>query len=75
MNSRVLGLLMFIGGIVLLIHGIAMKFFLHAPVPKSNPDDLFFLKPPPVQTGVPDYVPILAGAILMALGLLLRLGK
>jgi hypothetical protein len=66
---------MFIAGIGLLIHGLVMKFFIHTAVPKPRPDDMFFLKPPPVQTGVPDWVPIVTGAILAALGLLLRFGK
>jgi hypothetical protein len=76
MNSKLFGLLMALAGIGLLVHGVVMKFFIHAPLARmATAEDKFFLKPPPVRTGVPDYVPILAGIILLALGLLIRLGK
>jgi hypothetical protein len=76
MNSRVLGLLMLLAGVGLVVYGVMMKFFINAPLVKmAKPEDSFFPRPPPVHTGTPDYVPIVAGIILLALGLLLRLGK
>jgi hypothetical protein len=77
MNKRVLGFLMILGGAGLLVYGVVMKFFINAPLVRVAPsaEQLFFPKPPVARTGIPDYVPILAGAILLALGVLLRLGK
>jgi hypothetical protein len=75
-NSKLLGFLMMLAGLGLIVHGVVMKFFIHAPlVHMATAEDKFFLKPPPVRTGVPDYVPIIAGMILLALGILIRLGK
>jgi hypothetical protein len=76
MNSRLVGLLMFLCGAGLLIYGVVMKFFINDPLARiAKPADDFFLRPPPAKTGVPDYVPIIAGVILIALGILIRLGK
>ncbi len=77
MNSRVVGLLMFLAGVGLLVYGVVMKFFINDPLARmtSPPARDMFLRPPPVKTGMPDWVPIVAGAIVAALGLLLRLGK
>jgi hypothetical protein len=77
MNKRLLGFLMILGGAALLVHGLVMKFFINAPLARVAPsaEELFFPKPPVPRTGIPDYVPIIAGAILLALGILLRLGK
>jgi hypothetical protein len=76
MDKRLLGFLMILGGAALVVHGLVMKFFIHAPLARVAPSaELFFPKPPIPRTGIPDYVPIIAGAILLALGILLRLGK
>jgi hypothetical protein len=76
MNSRILGILMFLAGAALLICGLVMKFFINPKLVRmAAPADDFFLRPPIARTGMPDYVPIIAGAILIALGVLLRLGK
>ncbi len=77
MNSRVVGLLMFLAGVGLLVYGVVMKFFINDPLAATTgpPARDMFLRPPPVKAGMPDWVPIVAGAIMAALGLLLRLGK
>jgi hypothetical protein len=76
MSSRILGIVMFLAGVALLVYGLVMKFFINPKLVRmAAPADDFFLRPPVARTGMPDYVPIIAGAILIALGVLLRLGK
>ena len=76
MNTQILGILMFLSGVALLIYGLVMRFFINPKLVRmAAPAEDFFLRTPVARTGVPDYVPINAGAILIALGVLLRLGK
>jgi hypothetical protein len=76
MNTRILGVLMFLAGVALLIYGLVMRFFINPKLVRmAAPADDFFLRPPVARTGIPDYIPIIAGAILIALGVLLRFGK
>jgi hypothetical protein len=75
-NKRVWGFLMILGGAGLVVYGVVMKFFINAPLAQmTKPQNDFFLKPPAVRTGMPDYIPIIAGLIVLALGVFLRLGK
>jgi hypothetical protein len=72
MNSKLLGLLMALAGLALVVHGVVMKFFINAPLAHvATAEDKFFLKPPPAHTGMPDFIPIVAGIILLALGILI----
>jgi hypothetical protein len=67
---------MFLVGAALLVYGVVMRFFINPLlVHKPTVEDLFFLRPPPPRTGVPEYVPILAGLILVALAALVWHGK
>ena len=76
MDKRVLGFLMILAGAALIVTGVVMRYFVNAPLARmATQEDAFFPKPPVVRTGIPDYIPIIAGLILLALGVLLRLGK
>jgi len=76
MNTRILGIIMFLAGVALLVYGLVMRYYINPNLVRmAKPANDFFLHPPVARTGIPDYIPIIAGAILIALGVLLRLGK